>query len=178
MRVIGITGTRLAPTLLQAGRLGATLQRLIGEGYDELEHGDCNGFDALAHDLAMPLGLTVSVRPPLDPTHRAFRVGHHGYEPAPYMTRNRLIVMDCTVLIAGPACPENAVGSIRSGTWATVRMARRMGTPVTLIWPDGRVETDRWAADDDADVGARDLGEGLQDVEPGAVAGRRSGDRQ
>ena len=35
------------------------------KGYTHLNHGDCVGADALAHDFAIELGLKVIVHPPL-----------------------------------------------------------------------------------------------------------------
>lgn len=52
------------------------------------------------------------------------------------LDRNRDIVEAAEVLIACPDGPERQ----RSGTWATIRHALRVGKPVVIVWPDGRVE--------------------------------------
>ena len=41
------------------------------------------------------------------------------------------------------ACPETAHEVLRSGTWTTVRAARRAGHRVTIIEPDGTVREER-----------------------------------
>ena len=51
------------------------------------------------------------------------------------LERNRIIVDGCDLLIACPAGPEER----RSGTWYTVRYARRQGKPVVILWADGGV---------------------------------------
>jgi len=56
------------------------------------------------------------------------------------MARNRDIVAASDALLAAPEGPEASYP--RSGTWATVRMARRAGLPIQIVWPDGRIETD------------------------------------
>jgi hypothetical protein len=54
----------------------------------------------------------------------------------PYLDRNKDIVRETASLIAAPAEPEE---QLRSGTWSTVRFARKQGKPVFLILPDGTV---------------------------------------
>lgn len=177
--MIGITATRQPVSTIQAAMLGARLERAQTLGATELVHGDCVGGDALAHSIAMLLGYVVHVRPPSNERYRAFAVGHHNYEPAEYMTRNRLIVGHCTELIALPMHLESADESRRSGTWATVRMARRLARPITLVWPDGRVEPDRGADDTQGDGhGGGHKPAGLEGVGPGTGTQARRGDSE
>lgn len=58
-------------------------------------------------------------------------------DPLPPLERNHRIVDACDVLIA---CPKDAQEQLRSGTWATVRYARKQGKRVIVITPDGTVE--------------------------------------
>lgn len=50
----------------------------------------------------------------------------------PPLTRNPLIVNESTLLIA---CPRTNYEVLRSGTWATVRYARKKSIPIILIYP-------------------------------------------
>ncbi len=54
----------------------------------------------------------------------------------PYLARNRDIVNAADVLIAGPGGMEEIM---RSGTWATVRYARKKQKPVIIVYPNGEV---------------------------------------
>jgi len=54
----------------------------------------------------------------------------------PYLARNQDIVDETEVLIAVPAQKKEIV---RSGTWATIRRARKAGRLIYFIFPDGRV---------------------------------------
>lgn len=170
--LVGITGSRLELPPAQREALWLTLMFLHEPGI-ELAQGDCENADAVAHWMATELGYITHVLPPTDPRYRAFLVGHHNYEPAAYMVRNNRIARMCTRLVAVPAAPEAA--SPRSGTWATVRMVRRLGKPIHLVWPSGRVEED---CDDDPDDGHRDQRDGSEAVDPGAVAQGGPGNRQ
>lgn len=129
MRRIGFTGTQRGMTPVQS----AVVCDLLSAG--ELHHGDCIGADAQAHDLARDRGLTVVVHPPIDPRKRAHKHGNVVLHPLPYLDRNLAIVAATEELIAAPDGPERT----RSGTWATVRRARRMNRPVTIVFPDGTV---------------------------------------
>jgi hypothetical protein len=93
-------------------------------------HGDCKGADAQAHDIARLAGLKVIIYPPINSHDRAFMDGDEVKAPAPYLQRNRHIVDDCDVLIAAPWSP---IEVLRSGTWATVRYARKIGRPIRIV---------------------------------------------
>jgi predicted Rossmann fold nucleotide-binding protein DprA/Smf involved in DNA uptake len=56
-------------------------------------------------------------------------------EPLPYLERNHAIVNESDFLIAAPDGPE----TLRSGTWATVRYARKVGKRVLVIMPNGEI---------------------------------------
>ena len=100
-----------------------------------LIHGDCIGADAEAHVLAMSLGAEVRKHPCNIERQRAFSEGGEVVaEPEPPLVRNRKIVDDGEQLIA---CPATFQEERRSGTWSTVRYAKRNQKPVTVIWPNG-----------------------------------------
>ncbi len=50
------------------------------------------------------------------------------------LTRNRIIVDGCNLLIA---CPREMHESPKGGTWYTVRYARKQGKRIVIVWPDG-----------------------------------------
>jgi len=123
---VGFTGTRLGMTSEQARRIEELLIELRAT---ELHHGDCRGADAQAHDIAWRLGLNVVIHPPVNPRMRAFCPGP--CRPAKdYLERDHDIVDECEVLLATPRGPEE----LRSGTWATVRYARKIGRRFLVVF--------------------------------------------
>jgi hypothetical protein len=129
--IVGFTGTRLGTTYEQAVWLQ---ERLMTLGTTELHHGDCVGADDMVHDLARWLGVRIVIHPPDDDHYRAFCEAIEGDEvldPKPYLDRNHDIVDVCDVLLALPDGPER----LRSGTWSTVRYARRIGKRVEVREP-------------------------------------------
>ena len=96
-----------------------------------LHHGDCVGGDALAHAHARMLRQSITIHPPDTPGYRAWCVGNEQRPQRPYLTRNRTIVDSCDVLVALPKTPARE--ELRSGTWATVRYARKQGVRVIVI---------------------------------------------
>lgn len=132
MTVIGFTGSQLGSTPEQR----AVLWQLL-EGATEFHHGDCIGADAEAHQVAVRRGIPVVVHPPVNESKRAWCTDGDVtvLPPLPYLVRNHSISDTCDTIVAAPSGPE----VLRSGTWATVRYARKTGTPVIVIAPDGTV---------------------------------------
>lgn len=103
----------------------------------ELHHGDCIGADAEAHDIAYVCGLTTVAHPPENPAKRAFKRANFINTELPYLDRNKRIVNRTCELIATPGEFKEQV---RSGTWSTIRYARKLGRKITIIFPDGAVK--------------------------------------
>lgn len=133
--ILGFTGSRHPLPAAQRARLALGLGRLLEAGATDLHHGDCVGADATAHEPAVALGLRAVVHPPTQDSLRAWCQGDETREPLPYLQRNRAIVDACDVLIACPGGPEVQ----RSGTWSTVRYARKVGQRVVIVMPDGSI---------------------------------------
>lgn len=137
MEHIGVTGTRWGLSEVQRewleGEVGAYAGREV-----MLHHGDCLGVDAQAHALFYAAGFDVTIHPPTASVLRAFCTDAYLVHPRKeYATRNRDIVIAADVLYAFPEGPEDRFP--RSGTWQTVRMARRLCVPLHVVLPDGTV---------------------------------------
>lgn len=131
---VGFTGTQNGMTKDQQVRLTAILKELAP--FDEFHHGDCVGSDAQAVDLVNRLlsNITVVCHPPTDTKKRAYAISHVEWRPAPYLQRNREIVQQSKILIA---TPKSRFEELRSGTWATIRYARKLGRDIVIIYPNG-----------------------------------------
>ena len=96
--------------------------------------------------MAFQLDYKITVHPPRNDKGRAFCKGTKvKVLPAKaYIDRNHDIVnclrdvLPASFLIA---LPHTARESIRSGTWTTIRYARKRGVPIALILPMGQI---RW----------------------------------
>lgn len=137
---LGITATRQ----LLARRQYLELARFIlSLDVDEVHHGDCVGGDETAHVLAAHAGRRIVIHPPTDRKLRAFcdlivypSESHIVSEVTvlgerPYLDRDHDIVDDTDLLVGVPSGPERQ----RSGTWATIRYARKIGRPVAILMP-------------------------------------------
>ena len=133
---IGFTGTRFGMTQAQQD----VLRSLLLTGSGKLHHGDCVGADEQAHDIARALGRTVVIHPASLPDQRAFKSAQDIREPKAPLVRNKVIVRETTLLIAAPA---QAMEKHRSGTWSTVRFARKMGRAICILRPDGTLICER-----------------------------------
>jgi hypothetical protein len=141
---IGFTGSRDLPAQAWP-ELRRRLNRLRA---DEYVTGACAGVDAFVGDHLVGVHPDA-VHRVIVPANRSLVVawwrrwpdavesqGLRVFEMPPgttYADRNRAIVTCSTRLIAIPAHDEDAPGSRRSGTWQTVRMARRKGIEVQ-VW--------------------------------------------
>lgn len=137
MSDIGFTGTQRGWTKAQED---AVREFLLGRALHDtrvFRHGDCVGSDEQGAELAMELFYRVVSYPPKNPVKRAYADSHEVREPAPYLERDHNIVDDCQEVLATPA---QRFEILRSGTWATIRYARKIGKRVTVIYPDGSKE--------------------------------------
>lgn len=96
----------------------------------EFHHGDCIGADFEAAHIARKLGYTIVCHPPTIDAKREFFPSDVTFPALPYLARNKAIVNATEVLFAAPKETEEV---IRSGTWATVRYARKVGKPVYIL---------------------------------------------
>ena len=135
----GFTGTRAGMTERQQHALD-----LILCDHDTntaaFHHGGCHGADAEAHKIAA-VHAARHVHPGDKDQWRGWKHNECGGRESgyaklhpwkPYLERNHTIVDICDVLIAAPKTPTE---ELRSGTWATIRYARKIGRPVIILDP-------------------------------------------
>jgi hypothetical protein len=79
------------------------------------------------------------LHPPVNSKYRAFFQADIICEPREYIVRDHHMVDLSRRLIATPQTFEE---QIRSGTWATIRYARKLRLKITIIYPDGSVVND------------------------------------
>jgi hypothetical protein len=106
------------------------------EEMENFDHGDCVMADEFAHAMVREFtGAFITIHPPLIDSKRAFCGGDTWTIPKPYLERNKDVVRVCDTLLAMPHGKEE----MRSGTWSTVRFARKLGKPIVIFWPDGLI---------------------------------------
>lgn len=136
IKSIGFTGTQRGMTSLQMTGVEHLLWSGKESGAEYFHHGDCIGADAEAHYFAERDGYWITTHPPINPSKRAFCVGNAERDCFEYLTRNHHIVDECELLIA---CPGEKEEQLRSGTWATIRYARKKLRRLVIIFPDGAI---------------------------------------
>lgn len=142
--LIGFSGSRHGPFPRQKITFQRTLFGLIKiaqtvEPRDEpllFRHGDCLGWDDVAHDIAAEVGFSIIVHPPINPKLRAFKPSLIPMPPKDYLPRNRDIVDGSERMII---CPDTPEYKIKSGSWYTWKYAIARGIDTLLIQPDGTV---------------------------------------
>ena len=136
--IVGFTGTSKGLTRKQ---FAITIDFIRSLKPKEFHHGDCIGADAqLATELFEDGDLDIHVHPPISSKARAFSEADYTYPKKGYLQRNHDIVDVCDVLVA---TPWTVAEILRSGTWATIRYARKRGKSVVIVFPDGRIEDER-----------------------------------
>lgn len=104
----------------------------------EVHHGDCLGADATFHDICSNLKIKTVIHPPDQDGMRSFCKGDIILKAKKYLVRNKDIVNATDTLIAFPSTKKEIV---RSGTWSTIRYARKLNKKVVIIYPDGEAES-------------------------------------
>jgi hypothetical protein len=144
---LGFTGTRDGMTAAQAKAFRALLDKLRPV---EFHHGDCIGSDEDAHEIfhkwrrsespaVTGIDPVIHVHPPDNDSKRARVKLYEGdvlHEEQSYHVRNKAIVDAGTLLVATPNSPAE---QLKSGTWWTIRAAKKAGTKFKIIRPDGSI---------------------------------------
>jgi hypothetical protein len=142
---VGFTGTREGMTDLQRDALSAWLTR---QGrVCEFHHGAALGADeqavrallTLAESFEHIRAAAIHAHPadvPQQGSAAAFILSHKRHKVRKPLSRNADILDACDVLIAAPKGKRE---ELRSGTWATIRGARKLGRRLVIIWPDGTI---------------------------------------
>ena len=99
-------------------------------------HGDCVGSDSEACNIVYNLRTIIICHPPLNNYKRAFTSADQFRLPKPYLERNKDIVDEGDILIA---TPKGFKEELRSGTWATIRYAKKLGRKICIIYPNGDI---------------------------------------
>jgi hypothetical protein len=139
---IGMTGTRFGLTEQQLKTFDSTFTLLEME---EFHHGDCVGADAeIANRIReivreKGLSLTIISYPCTITKARAYTEADEIRLPTDPLDRNRLIVDSVDMMVAFPGKMKEQQ---RSGTWFTIRYARKQGVPLAIFWPDGTMTND------------------------------------
>ena len=142
--ILGFTGTRKGLTVAQINALSAVLFALQP---DEIHHGNAHGADTEFSILARTTSAGCKGRGangvgPFQVSHPCNIKSQQAdcnwpdreELPKSPLTRNWDIVNACELLIA---CPAGTQEELRSGTWATVRYARRTNRPLVILYADG-----------------------------------------
>lgn len=133
----GFTGTRKGMNFKQQGQLRIELMRLAPS---LLAHGACRGADDQADELAAEMDIYRVAYPSTASTrvHDNYLRARTGSQitiilpPSLPLVRDKMIVDIAEIMIAAP---KTMTEIVRSGTWTTVRYARRMKKEVIILWP-------------------------------------------
>lgn len=126
--ILGVTGTRHVRNI--GKRRFIKLSDYFRSNYiTELHYGDCTGWDELAWSIAAQTGVKCVSHPPTDIRHKAATDADVILPAKPYLDRNKDIVDAADFIIAAP----DGIEKQRSGTWSTVRYAKRVGVK-GVVW--------------------------------------------
>jgi len=133
---IGFTGSRAGMTEAQKKEFINQLDSYPDEMI--FTHGDCIGADTGAHNIAYSLGFEIKILPCYLWRQCSFCKGGKVIAKAiGPLERNKLIVEDSEIMLA---CPKEFTEQLRSGTWATIRCAKKANRNLTIIYPDGSIQ--------------------------------------
>ena len=134
--IVACTGSREGASEAALDAFRAWLDDL-DEAVEEAHHGDCLGADTQFHQIVKEQDVFVHVHPCTIRSQRSYCQGDQVHPVAPPLVRNRTMVDLADHLVAFPSTFEEVM---RSGTWATIRYARKIGRPGTIFWPDGTMD--------------------------------------
>ena len=133
---IGFTGSQRGMTDYQRETFKELIENL---GPIEFHHGDCIGADTDAHIIVRHVSVKSEItgHPPIASEKRAFCNCDYLEVLKDYLIRNHEIVKATDFMIA---TPQQFGEILRSGTWATIRYAKKLKKHITIIYPNGEKE--------------------------------------
>lgn len=134
---IGFTGTQEGTTPEQTLKLIEILSYFKNKDIN-FHHGCCIGADKVAYILAYSYGYIIHFHPPINKSKAFEFIAQENdiiHPDKEYLDRNQDIALS-QLLIATPSTP---LEKIRSGTWVTVRYARKNKRHIIVINPDGTI---------------------------------------
>ena len=132
---IGFTGTQKGMTDEQQSVLKKIFYKLKPVSF---HHGCCIGADHQAGQIADSIPIAnIILHPPINTSKMAKCIGDVTRQPKEYLDRNHDIVDETNILVG---TPKEYIEELRSGTWATIRYAKKNNKPVIIIYPDGNIE--------------------------------------
>lgn len=140
---LGITATRVGLTRRQKTAVISLHFTHQLPDHFKLRHGGCIGGDEDIHKIFRETSSVYVIVYPqnaLSDSVSTFCVNDADEirESLPPLVRNRLLVDESSLLIA---CPKGGE-YMRSGTWATIRYARKVHKEIWIVWPDGTLEVE------------------------------------
>lgn len=134
---LGFTGTQEGMTIPQYQRVHMIVVNLKPS---HAHHGDCIGADAQFHDICRMCGVYVIGHPGMDEFKRSPKRANCQVDEVrptyPYLLRNTYIVDAVDQMIGAPKGYEE---ELQSGTWSTIRKAKKKELTVYIVYPDGSV---------------------------------------
>jgi len=134
--IVGFTGTRSGMSIFQKTNVLLALNNLLQErGEVRAIHGDCLGADEDFDQLCSELSIQREIYPCTIEHMRAHCETKGATclrEPIAPLKRNEQIVKAVDILFATPYTQQE---ERRSGTWFTVRYARKISKPYEIFLP-------------------------------------------
>lgn len=128
---LGMTGNRNGMNENTKNKL---IEFIKNNKIDEVHHGDCVGADKNFHDICSSNNIKIIIHPPINNKLRAFSKSDNILQPVGYLQRNKNIV-DSTDMLIG--FPNDKQETLHSGTWSTIRYARKNKKKIHIIFPNG-----------------------------------------
>jgi hypothetical protein len=120
----------------QKAEVRRQLELLWAKGFRRVRHGACIGSDDQFGRIAKSIGFYVIAHPgfsPKNPENLLYRAEteycDEVLEPKPHLKRDRDIVNESHLMLATPVGKEE----VQSGTWTTIRYARKVGREHVII---------------------------------------------
>jgi hypothetical protein len=130
---LGMTGSRDGISLKQKNKL---IEFLDNNTIKEAHHGDCLGADKEFHHECEKRTIKIIIHPPINNYQRAYCKSETILQQKDYIERNHDIVDISDLLIAFPSTDYEV---LRSGTWATIRYAKKQNKKMHIIYPNGSI---------------------------------------